>query len=144
MAAERAEDPVLNEVHLAGRVGSEPEERELPSGDLVVTLEFGEHLPAGVLVLQEPDFIQLLPDQLVLGVAQQPGQEGIGVGDNAGAGVEQKDSIVGGLKETAIADFRSADPLLGPFNCGEVHGHGAAFPPVRRPSTASRTWSMSS
>ena len=37
MAAERAEDPVLNEVHLAGRVGSEPEERELPSGDLVVT-----------------------------------------------------------------------------------------------------------
>ena len=38
MAAERAEDPVLNEVHLAGRVGSEPEERELPSGDLVVTL----------------------------------------------------------------------------------------------------------
>jgi single-strand DNA-binding protein len=28
MAAERAEDPVLNEVHLAGRVGSEPEERE--------------------------------------------------------------------------------------------------------------------
>ena len=38
MAAERAEDPVLNEVHLAGRVGSEPEERELPSGYLVVTL----------------------------------------------------------------------------------------------------------
>ena len=69
-------------------------QRQILVADLVLPFKLPEHFFARDFILEQADFKQLFANQLAVRVAQQLGHEGIGVGDFAGAGVEQEDAVM--------------------------------------------------
>jgi hypothetical protein len=80
-------------------------ERQVFVANLVHSLQHLEHFPRRGLVFEQSDFIEFLPDQTVMRIAQHPGHERIGLDDFTGAGVEEENSVVRRFKEPAVADF---------------------------------------
>ncbi len=83
-------------------------------------MQLAESSPAGLDVLEQPDFPEFLAQQLVERVAQQVAQERVRVDNLAGVAIEDQDRILGRLKEPAVANLGSPQCDFRPPALGDV------------------------
>ncbi len=84
---------------------------EVLVADVAVLLEALEHGLVGDDVLEGAELADGLADHLVVGEAEELEEEGIDVGDAAGADVEEEDAVSGGLEKAAVAELGGAEGL---------------------------------
>ena len=110
---------VADELHLDAPAVVRPQ-RQILVADVPFLLERPERHLIRLDVVEQADLPQLLPDQLVAGVAEQGGQERVRVEHPSGHRVDQQDAVLGRLEQAAVADLGEGQGFGGPPPVGRV------------------------
>ena len=72
------------------------------------------------MIIEHADLVQFLAQQVGAIATGEMGNEGVGIDDLAGVGIENDDAVLGSLEQAAVTQRRFAQALLGLLQFGRV------------------------